>query len=69
VKLRAGQQVSMIPDALPDLVLTGMVTDISNSYTQQGGDILYTVRIRVDNPAESLRWGMTVETTFLETRK
>jgi multidrug efflux pump subunit AcrA (membrane-fusion protein) len=66
VKLSVGQQVSMIPDALPDLELTGTVTEISSAYTQQGGDILYTVRVRVDNPDDQLRWGMTVEATFLQ---
>jgi multidrug resistance efflux pump len=66
VKISVGQKVSLIPDALPELELTGTVVEISNAYTQQGGDILYTVRIQVDNPDDSLRWGMTVETTFLE---
>ncbi len=66
VKLSVGQTVSMTPDALSDVVLSGVITEISNAYTQQGGDILYTVTIRVDNSDERLRWGMTVETTFLE---
>ncbi|MFN8414354.1 MAG: efflux RND transporter periplasmic adaptor subunit [Anaerolineales bacterium] len=64
VHLKIGQQVSMVPDALSDLTLTGTVTEISDAYTQQGGDILYTVRIHVDNPDTRLRWGMTVEATF-----
>jgi multidrug resistance efflux pump len=66
VKLSIGQKVTMVPDALPDLEITGTVIEISNAYTQQGGDILYTVRVRVDNPDDRLRWGMTVEATFLE---
>jgi len=66
VKLSVGQKVTMVPDALPDLEITGTVIEISNAYTQQGGDILYTVRVRVDNPDDRLRWGMTVEATFLE---
>lgn len=65
VKIKLGQKVSMLPDALPDLTLTGTVTEISDAYTLQGGDVLYTVRVRVDNPAPTLRWGMTVEATFL----
>jgi multidrug efflux pump subunit AcrA (membrane-fusion protein) len=67
VKLNVGQKVSLVPDALPDLELSGTVTEISDAYTQQGGDILYTVRIQVDEPDERLRWGMTVEATFLQT--
>jgi HlyD family secretion protein len=66
VKLTVGQKVRLVPDALPDLELSGTVVEISDAYTQQGGDILYTVRIQVDEPDERLRWGMTMEVTFLE---
>ncbi|MHB8777403.1 MAG: HlyD family secretion protein [Anaerolineales bacterium] len=66
VKLAEGQKVDINPDALPDLQLKGTVVEISNAYTLQGGDILYTVRIRVDGTDPRLRWGMTVETVFLE---
>ncbi|MFN8383276.1 MAG: HlyD family efflux transporter periplasmic adaptor subunit [Anaerolineales bacterium] len=64
VNLSVGQKVSMIPDALPDVELTGVVTEISNSYVQQAGDIIYTVTIRVDKGDPRLRWGMTVEAVF-----
>lgn len=64
VKLSVGQKVTMIPDALPDLNLTGVVTEISNAYTQQGGDIIYTVTVKVDQSDPNLRWGMTVEAIF-----
>ena len=64
VKLAEGQKVRLVPDALPDLTLTGIVTGISQAFKQQGGDILYTVRISVDQPDPRLRWGMTVEVTF-----
>ncbi len=64
VKLSVGQPVTMIPDALSDVTLNGVVAEISNAYTQQGGDILYTVRIRVETPDPRLRWGMTVEVAF-----
>ncbi|MCE9646144.1 MAG: HlyD family secretion protein [Chloroflexi bacterium] len=66
VKLSAGQKVSLVPDALPGLTLKGTITDISQAYTQQGGDILYTVKVRIENPDPALRWGMTVEATFLD---
>ena len=66
VKLSAGQKVKLVPDALSDLALAGTITEISQAYTQQGGDILYTVRIAVTNVDPRLRWGMTVEATFLE---
>lgn len=64
VSLSEGQLVTLRPDALPDLELTGTVVEISNAFTQQGGDILYTVRIRVDGSDPALKWGMTVETIF-----
>lgn len=66
VKLNAGQKVTLVPDALPDLALTGTVTEISQAFTQQGGDILYIVRIAVTDVDPRLRWGMTMEATFLE---
>ena len=56
--------VTIIPDALPDLELTGTVTEISSAFTQSSGDILYAVRIRVSEADPRLKWGMTVETIF-----
>ena len=64
VKLTVGQAVVLVPDALPDLTLNGSITEISQAYTQQGGDILYTVRISIKNSDPQLKWGMTVEATF-----
>lgn len=65
VNLSVGQTVTLRPDALPELELTGTITEISNAFTQQGGDILYTVRILVDGSDPALKWGMTVETVFI----
>lgn len=64
VNLSIGQTASMRPDALPDLELTGTIVEISDAFTQQGGDVLYSVRIRVDTSDPRLKWGMTVETIF-----
>lgn len=64
VNVREGQQVVITPDALPQVTLTGTVVRISQSYKQQGGDILYTVKIRLDDSNPHLRWGMTVQATF-----
>jgi len=64
VKLSVGQNVTLVPDALPDLTLNGTITEISQAYTQQGGDILYTVRIALVSVDPRLKWGMTVEATF-----
>ncbi len=65
VKLSVGQNATLVPDALPDLTLNGAITEISQVYTQQGGDILYTVRIELNDSDPRLMWGMTVEATFL----
>jgi HlyD family secretion protein len=66
VKLSLGQNVTLVPDALPDLTLNGTITEISRSYIQQGGDIIYTVRISVNETDPRLMWGMTLEATFLD---
>jgi multidrug resistance efflux pump len=64
VKVSEGQQVEIRPDALDDLVLNGVVEQIGLSYRTQGGDVLYTVKIKLNETDERLRWGMTVELTF-----
>ncbi len=66
VKISEGQSVSMSVDALPDVTLDGVVADISQSSVLQGGDVIYTARIRVDKVDPRIRWGMTVEATFLQ---
>jgi multidrug resistance efflux pump len=64
VDVAVGQEVALVADALPEATLTGVVEEISQTFKSQGGDILYTVRIRLDEIAPLLRWGMTVEVTF-----
>ena len=65
VRIEEGMAVEIVPDALPDVTLTGAVEEISRSFTTQAGDILYTVKIRMDETDPALRWGMTVEVRFL----
>jgi hypothetical protein len=55
-----------VPDALPDLTPNGTVSEIGQAYTQQGGDALYTIWITLSDADPRLKWGMTVESTFLE---
>jgi multidrug resistance efflux pump len=66
VDVAPGQRVTVIPDALPDLELTGTVEKIADYFEEKRGDITYTVRILVDEPDPRLRWGMTVVTNFEE---
>lgn len=65
VNIQEGQQVEIRPDALENLVLTGAVERIGQSFRIQGGDVLYKVKIRLTKTDPALRWGMTVEVTFL----
>jgi HlyD family secretion protein len=64
VKISQGQSASIAPDALPDMKATGKVTEIADMFTVQAGDILYKVRLLIDQPDPRFRWGMTVEVTF-----
>jgi multidrug resistance efflux pump len=65
VNISEGQQVQIQPDAIDGLTLSGTVESISQSSKTQGGDVIYTVKIRLDDSDPALRWGMTVEVTFL----
>jgi multidrug resistance efflux pump len=64
VDVVVGQNVSILADALPDAEMSGVVEEISRSFKLQGGDIIYTVRIRANDVDPRMRWGMTVEVTF-----
>ncbi len=64
VKIRLGQMATIIPDALPDLTLNGRIESISQVFGERSGDIIYMVRISLENNDPRLRWGMTVETQF-----
>jgi multidrug efflux pump subunit AcrA (membrane-fusion protein) len=66
VKVFEGQAVSLVPDAVADLELEGEVVEISQVAGVQSGDVVYTVRILLKDPDPRLRWGMTVEASFLE---
>jgi multidrug resistance efflux pump len=61
-----GQPVTVTPDALPDLELTGTVESIKDIYEEKRGDITYTARIILDESDPRLRWGMTVVVVFEE---
>jgi len=64
VDVAVGQNVGITADALPGVEMKGVVQEISQTYKSQGGDILYTVRIKIDDVDPRMRWGMTVEVTF-----
>jgi multidrug efflux pump subunit AcrA (membrane-fusion protein) len=64
VNVYMGQTATISPDALPDQHLSSQVTEIADMYNVQSGDVLYHVRLRVDQPDPGFKWGMTVEITF-----
>jgi HlyD family secretion protein len=64
VKIALGLKADIIPDALDDAKMTGVVESISQAFTLQGGDVLYKVKIKMDDVDPRVLWGMTVEITF-----
>ncbi len=66
VNVSIGQKVQIVPDALPDLSLSGVVDSIQDISEEKRGDVTYTVSILLDNVDPRLRWGMTVLATFQE---
>ena len=64
VKIREGQAVTFTVDALSDVVMNGVVTEISQSSTLESGDVLYRVLIQAAEVDPLVKWGMTVEVTF-----
>lgn len=66
VDVFVGQDVTVVPDSLPDLELSGEVVSISDTFEEKRGEITYTTRIKIQEIDPHLRWGMTVVVTFLE---
>jgi len=64
VELEVGQKVTFTADALSDVTMGGVVAEISQSSYVQGGDVIYTVRIKANEVDPRVKWGMTVEVTF-----
>jgi multidrug resistance efflux pump len=64
VNINTGQAVTLLPDALPEVEMSGTVESIDQTYVERSGDITYVVRIKIDEPDPLLRWGMTVEAHF-----
>lgn len=64
VKLKIGQNVDVVMDALPDLVLTGHITEIGMEAVDYRGDVTYPVLIDLDDSESRLRLGMTAEVTI-----
>jgi multidrug efflux pump subunit AcrA (membrane-fusion protein) len=59
VKIKVEDSVAVTLDALPDLEINGEVVSIARTYSEKSGDILYKVRIRLEDPPDEVRWGFT----------
>jgi HlyD family secretion protein len=64
VNVTEGQRVSVTLDALPDLVLAGVVARIKPLGENRQGDITYTVIITPQATDPRLRWNMTAVATL-----
>jgi multidrug resistance efflux pump len=65
-QIRLGQGATVIPEALPELRLSGSVESISKISEIKSGDVTYTARIQLNETDPHLRWGMTVAVIFEE---
>jgi len=63
-KIKIGQSVEVVMDALPGTRLNGQVTHINTRYVEKRGDITYTVTIQLKDTDPLLRWGMTAAVYF-----
>lgn len=64
VDIAEGQNVTFTADALPGITMEGVVSEISQAAYTQSGDVIYAVRIRVNEVDPRVKWGMTVEVIF-----
>jgi multidrug resistance efflux pump len=64
VSVQIGQAVTIIPDALPDLEISGEALQISDLYQENRGNITYKTLIRLEPVDAALFWGMTVLINF-----
>ena len=64
VKLKEGQSVTIMLDAIPDVELKGEVLSIGQNYSQNQGDIVYEVTVLLTDVDPAMRWGMTAEVKF-----
>lgn len=64
VRLQEGQAAEVVLDALPEVTLTGKVTQMASVFVESRGDITYTVTVTLDQSDPRARWGMTAQVTF-----
>jgi hypothetical protein len=63
--LTEGDPVIVRLDALPNVELNGTVLSISQTFTQNQGDVVYEATVQLNDIHPAMRWGMTASVTFL----
>jgi len=66
VDIEVGQIVQVTLDALPDVTLSGEVTNINARFEEKRGDITYTATVLLTETDPRMRWGMTAAVRFEE---
>ncbi len=64
VKIKEGQPVKIMFDALPGVEFKGNITSIGQTYSQNQGDVVYEVTVLLARPDPAMRWGMTAVVEF-----
>ena len=63
VRLEPGQAAEVVLDALPDTPLQGTIREISQTFTDNRGDVTYEVIVDLTTVDPRARWGMTAQVT------
>ncbi len=63
VRLEVGQAAEVVFDALPDTPLQGTIREISQTFTDNRGDVTYEVTVELTAVDPRARWGMTAQVT------
>jgi HlyD family secretion protein len=64
-KVKIGQKATITFDAIPDLTLTGIVSDIDAVGTVSQGVVTYNVKITFDSQNDSIKPGMSVSAAII----
>jgi multidrug resistance efflux pump len=64
VHLAENDPVRVTLDALPGVELKGTILSIAQTYSENQGDVLYEVNVRLTEAHPAMRWGMTANVTF-----
>ena len=59
VRVSEGQPVKVTVDGLPDVELSGHVTEVARQAVDYQGDVTYPVTVELAESVSGLRWGMT----------